>query len=147
MLCWRAVPSLRGLTRALGQLSPAGLQGGWWNAGVMLPLSGEERDGLGSGKWAKTSNWATTSLSQRTRAQEAAKPGQVRFPKPRARGYIWASGPTLPACFLYSLPPTSPPIPSPWLGEAPWRQSRRGVTWSIGFGLPWPLTSCVALGK
>lgn len=49
---------------AAGPTFPAGLQHGLWNAGAMLPLSGEEWEGLGSGKWAKTINWAAMGLSQ-----------------------------------------------------------------------------------
>lgn len=104
----------------------------------MLPLSGEEREGLGSGKCAKTSNWGATGLSPGNLwAPQAATPGPVGFPKPRARGEGWTSGPTPPfsllpylAPFLYSL----------------WRQIWGGVTWR-SFSVALPRKSCVILGK
>lgn len=131
----------------------AGLRRGQRNAGVMLPLSGEERDGPGSGKCVKTRNRAAAGLSQRTWAQEvppAPSGSQTRtnlvFPKTQSkrRGLsCWdytphLPHPTHPAAFLCSwhrfhLP--SHTADSFFVARGGPLEAALGVTWSIGSSL------------
>lgn len=85
----------------------------------MLPLSGEEWEGLGSGKWVKTSNWAAMGLSQGTWASEVLldpSGSQTRasgFPKTQSKRRGVGQGAHLPhtpiqllSCVLSHAPPS-----------------------------------------
>lgn len=101
----------------------------------MLPLSGEQRKGPGSGKCANTQPVSLGLRGSHTRVSALPKTQHKRS----GLGF-WAH-----TCFSTPLPNlflVFPPIYStfqllspPWLGKAPWRQP-----WSTGF---WSSQPCL----
>ena len=91
----------------------------------MLPLSGEERDGPGSGKCVKTRHRAAAGLSQSTWAQEVppalrqpnqGQPGFSQNPEQEERTELLGLHPTSspprpPSRFLVFLESLSPSLP------------------------------------